>query len=139
MKTFKFLIVLCVLLALAINAVNAQPPVVKLEFPANVSGQAIPCTGDKFDVGSYVLVEMMIMPNKTLVHVRNAVLMGTPSGKEYVINQVASLTDDNDRVSHVEYRCDGKLVAVGEIVIRVIENANGEVTADIDHVKFICK
>ena len=139
MKTLRFLIVLCFIATFAMNNVNAQNGVIKIEFYGNISGQAIYCTGDIMAPGSYVPIEIMTMQNNMHVKIRDAIVIGLPSGKEYELFQVKCDMEGSNFVNHLEVRCDGKLVGRLVTVCHTTINANGEVTVSFWDKKFICK
>jgi hypothetical protein len=135
----KFLLVLLVISSLTVGTINAQPPEVKLEVNANISGQGIPCTGDIMAPGSIVTCEIMVTPNNTIVSLRDATVIGLPSGKEYELFQTLTSHEGGNFVNHLQARCDGKLIAVVQVVFHITTNANGEVTADFNHLEVSCK
>jgi len=137
MKTLKRIFILGIVLAFAVNSINAQPPVVKLEVFFDPGGQIIHCTGDKIAAGSVIPVEIMIMQNNVVAKVHKAVVTGIPSGKEYEISQV--MHDGRNWSNHLEYRLEGKLVAIVQIVYHITVNANDEITVEFNHGEIMCK
>lgn len=135
----KFLFVLLVISALTAGTINAQPPVVKFELNVDISGQGIPCTGDIMAPGSFVTANIMVTPNNTLIFLRDATVIGLPSGKEYELGQTQTVHKGGNFVNHLDARYEGKLIAVVQILYHITINANGEATADVYLENWICK
>jgi hypothetical protein len=134
MKTLGIFTVLFFITAFTANKIEAQR-VTKLEVDFDVSGQAIPCTGDI--IVGIVPVEIFIMSNNMVVKIHKAKVTGIPSGNDYEVSEV--LSDSGSWTQHLAYRCNGKLVAEGEWIYHITENANGEVTVEFFKGEIHCK
>jgi hypothetical protein len=142
MKTKTFFL-LCFIAAFAINTVNAQNRVIKTDEPYLIcgEGQFVPCTGDY--MCGWLTFQVMNMKNQWIVKIKNATIKGyidpngeVESGKVYEITQVANgklESSEDEWHNHISYRMNGKLIGEVTFTYRVNINANGDVTAVIDH------
>ncbi len=144
MKTLKIFVVLCFIVAFAVNTLKAQNGAVKEEFYIDLGGQYFDCTGDY--LCGYVILEVIITKNNYLAFSKKTDVTGyfdsngsIPSGNIYEFNQMGITPGLNGWETTGTVKQNGKIIAVFHGRGHVTIDANGRTTANIDTWWIDCK
>lgn len=142
MKTLKFFIVLCFIVAFTVNPVKAQNCVDKTEITLNIVGGTFPCLDDY--IGGELVFETFNMSHNNIMKLKKATILGytdadctNPSGNVYEVSQVAPGLSFLEW--HLQFRLDGKLIGEIQTSWHMTTNAKGDVTAVVDKTAVNCK